>query len=44
MNKNCAAKPAEGGSTSQYKKKCFMSIDLKRGIRVSASRIFKGNA
>jgi hypothetical protein len=41
MNENCAAKPAEGESTSQYKKKWFMNIDLKRGFRVFASRIFK---
>ena len=30
MNEHCAAKPAEGGSTSQYEKKCFMNLDLKR--------------
>ena len=39
IKENCAAKPAESGSTSQYMKKCFMNIDPKRSYRVSAFRI-----
>jgi hypothetical protein len=38
MNKKCMAKPAEGESAPQYKKKCFMNTGLlKHGFRVTTS-------